>query len=343
VTGRARAAGRTRARWKQAAIACAVVVGLLGLSELAAWFVALGRPRVAEYTVPTYLEPSAALGRVPAPSMRVRSQKMVGAQSAYVVTYSFDAHRRRAVSGDPAAAHERFLLFFGDEETFGVGLEDDATLPAAASRLRPDTRVYDYAFPGHGPQHVLARLEASDLRHEVREAAGAAVYVLADGALDRLVGGSASLAGPDDLPYYRLDDGEAVRDGFFRTTRPIYSFVVGAVGRSALMQSLGVAWPTRVRTEDGALACAVLGKAKRLLAEWLGPTPFVVVLHPASAGAADLTPCLAPLGIPGLDYRARFSGPASTDMRIPLDGHTSARGNQALAARLVDDLTRIRP
>lgn len=341
----ARAPSRSKFWWMNAvalAVGCAFVVAGVLLGEIALRIASPWGPRAEEHDAPPYMEPSAALGWQPKASLRTHTKKIIGDEVLYDVTYTFDEHRRRVVPTDPAVSHPRFLLFFGCSHTFGEGVEDDETLPYYVSRLLPDTHAYNYAFRGYGPQHMLARLEASNLRDEVAEPAGAAVFVFPALILNRLIGGSATLYWVPSLPYYRLENGEPIREGFFQTTRPLYSLFGWALGTSRLMQHLNIAWPLRQRPEDLALACAVLGKAKRLLDAQLGPTPLVVVLHPVS-WFLDLATCLDPLGIPVLDYHALFPEAERGAMTIPRDGHTSARGNQVLATQLAADIRDVLP
>jgi hypothetical protein len=289
------------------------------------------------------MEDSDALGWQPMASVQTSSQVRLGDRVLYDVVYTFDRYRRRVVPADPHTEYHRFLLFFGCSATFGEGVQDDETLPYDVSRLMPGSHVYNYAFRGYGPQHMLARVETSDLRREVAEPVGTAVYLFPAFHVDRLIGGSSTMSWMTrNLPYYRMANGEPVRDGFFQTTRPLYSFFARTLGQSRLMQVLNVAWPPRVRPEDLQLACTVLAKSRRLLREQLGPLELIVVLYPF-LGAVDLASCLNPLGIPLLDYHDAFPDPVRAQLQIPVDLHTNARGHRLLAERLARDLDRFMP
>lgn len=340
--GPRRTRGARWGNWAAFGVGCALVVLGAVAAEVVVRVAAPGRPTLDEQRSPQYIEPDEVLGWRPLPSLRTRTAKSLAGQIVYDVTYTFDEHRRRVVPRDPPASPRRFLLFFGCSHTFGEGLQDDETLPYYVSQGLPDTRVYNYAFRGYGPQHMLARLETSDLRREIAEAEGAAVYVLPAWAVDRVIGGSATMSWVEELPYYRLENGEPIRDGFFQTTRPLYSRFTRALGSSRMMQWAGVAWPPRVRPADLELTCAVLAKAQRLLNAQLGPTPLVVALHP-NGGFHDFASCLAPLGIPILDYHTLFYDRPTTETRIPIDGHTNAHGNRLLAARLAKDVAALMP
>ncbi|MBI3769064.1 MAG: hypothetical protein HY271_11315 [Deltaproteobacteria bacterium] len=328
--------------WIAFAVGCLLVAVALLVAEKVAEVVKPGQPLRTEQPSAPYMEPSDALGWRPAASMQTTTQVRLGERLIYEATYSFDEYRRRVVPADPQADYRRFLLFFGCSNTFGEGLQNDETLPYFVSRLLPDTHIYNYAFRGYGPQHMLARLESSDLRREVAEPVGAVVYVFPAYHLNRLIGGSATMSWVKNLPYYRLEGGEPVRDGFFETTRPVYSFLARTLGQSRLMQLLNIAWPPQTTRSQLELACAVFAKARRLLHEQLGPVELTVVLHP-NGGPLDLASCLDPLGIRLLDYHDIFPKAPRNEMKIPMDGHTNARGNQTIAARLVGDLEPVLP
>ena len=325
------------------AVGCLLVAAGVWLAEKVAETVSPGRPVPEERSSRQYFEESEALGWQPMASVQASSQLRLGEQILYDVVYTFDGYRRRVVPADPHAEYHRFLLFFGCSNTFGEGVQDDETLPYDVSRLMPGVHVYNYAFRGYGPQHMLARVESSDLRREVAEPEGTAVYLFPSFHLNRLIGGSSTMSwAKRNLPYYRMENGEPVRDGFFQTTRPLYSFFARTVGQSRLMQILNLAWPPRVRPEHLQLACAVLAKSRRLLREQLGPLDLIVVLYPTQGGV-DLASCLNPLGIPLLDYHDAFPDPVRAQFQIPIDLHTNARGNHLLAERLARDLDPLVP
>ncbi|MGH6831280.1 MAG: SGNH/GDSL hydrolase family protein, partial [Methylocella sp.] len=75
----------------------------------------------------------------------------------YVADYTIDANLlRQTASGEKGPA----IVFFGDSNTFGEGVNDAETLPQAfADVLDRKERILNLGFTGYGPQQFLRELE----------------------------------------------------------------------------------------------------------------------------------------------------------------------------------------
>ena len=109
-------------------VALAIVVG----------FVLLKADDWAVFTDPArdgvrvaYYRDDADLGYGPLPGRTVRARKTVAGRVIYDVLYTIDDDGGRATPGDPQG---RSFLFFGDSCTFGEGVGDNETMPAAFAR-----------------------------------------------------------------------------------------------------------------------------------------------------------------------------------------------------------------
>jgi hypothetical protein len=291
-----------------------------------------GEPPTLEMRSGRQIRPSEAMGWEPIPSVTVRSKKVRGDQVLYDVVYSFDEAGRRIVPVDPGRSYGKFLLFFGGSNTFGEGLEAEESLPYQTSRHLPGVRAYNYAFRGYGPQHLLAKLEATDLRAEVEEPEGLAIYVLLGFHMNRLLGSSQTMSWVDDLPYYRAEGGRLVRRGFFQTTRPVYSWLMKHIGSSRLLQRLGVAWPLRSTDSHRALVCQLFAQAREELTRQFAGTDLLVALHPK--GETQRFPCFEEVGIRTLDLRDAYGDVPEPELSIPGDGHVNGGGNRLLGKEL---------
>lgn len=307
-----------------------LIAAALGAAE--AWLRSSDRGPAAVERAGRYTRPSEAMGWEPVPGMTARSRKVRGDDVLYDVVYAFDEAGRRVVPDEPGRGYAKFLVFFGGSNTFGEGLEVEASLPEQTTRHLAGVRAYNYAYRGYGPQHLLARLESTDLRAEVEEPEGLAVYVLPGFHLHRLVGSSRTMSWVGQLPYYRQEQGRLVRDGFYQTTRPTYSWWAKTIGRSRLLRRLGIAWPLRFTDSHRALACRLFAQAQGELGRQLADVDLVVALHPS--GVDQDWSCLEPAGIATVDLRAAWAGVPVDELTIPGDGHVNARGNELLGLAL---------
>ncbi|MEN8158839.1 MAG: hypothetical protein ABFS41_02070 [Myxococcota bacterium] len=316
--------------WAVLLVSGVLVVAVLGVAEL--WLRTSDRGPAAVERAGRYTRPSEAMGWGPVPGITARSRKVRGEDVLYDVAYAFDPAGRRIVPDEPGQAYAKFLLFFGGSNTFGEGLEAEDSLPRQTARHLAGVRAYNYAYRGYGPQHLLARLESTDLRAEVEEPEGVAVYVLPGFHLHRLFGSSRTMSWVDRLPYYREEEGRLVRDGFYQTTRPMYAWSMKSIGRSRLLRRLGIAWPLRFTDTHRALACRLFAQARDDLDRQLPSVDLVVALHPS--GQDQDWSCLEPAGIATIDLRSAWAGVPVDELTIPGDGHVNARGNELLGREL---------
>ena len=102
------------------------------------------------------------LGYEPGAAGRYTSSKTVDGKLVYDVTYTITPHRIRQTPGDPEGLG---WVFMGGSQTFGSGVEDDETLPAAFSRrLHYSANVLNLGFSGYGPHQMLRALETDRIR-----------------------------------------------------------------------------------------------------------------------------------------------------------------------------------
>jgi hypothetical protein len=285
---------------------------------------------------PEYIIPDDTLGWRPQPSTRSRAVKMDGDQVIYDVVYAFDEHGRRSVPQDPNARYEKFLIFFGDSGTFGEGVDASQSLPAQTAAHLPGVRAYNYAFPGYGPQHILAKVESTDLRAEIPERRGVALYPFSKFLFDRLIGGSGTMGWAPTLPYYVLDGDGVRRDGFFQTARPIFSRVLKVIGNNSLLQRLNVRWPLWITDEHRELFCRVIATARDSIRRQLPGSELIIVLNPNDPVVPY--PCFAKYKLRVIDVRGAYGDVPRGDLQIHGDGHPTPLAHELIGTALAHQL-----
>src|SRR5437879_10062020 len=81
-----------------------------------------------------------------------------------------------------------FLLFFGCSMTFGLGVNDNETMPFYMAQYASHYRPYNYGVSGYGPHYMLAQLQRGDLTKDIHETHGIALYTFIDHHIDRPIG-----------------------------------------------------------------------------------------------------------------------------------------------------------
>lgn len=258
----------------------------------------------------------------------------------YEVTYSVDDHGRRVTPVTEKSAREEFILFFGGSNTFGAGLNDSETLPAAVGRLTMKFQPYNYGVPGYGPSQMLDILKERTLRSEVKQDNGIAVFLYVPRLWRRVIGDRyiSSTWGRYFSNYVVDKEGNLTRSGNF-SERPFKSVFYAIISMSNIIRYFHVRIPGTVNDYHLGLTADVFRAAKAELKKQYNGINFYVLLRPGGGAEKDSLPLASFLkdrGIKILDYTALYD--QSENIYQIHDGHSSALANARLAERLVEDL-----
>lgn len=248
--------------------------------------------------------------------------------------YTIDANLNRKVVSAPSGPA---VAFFGDSFTFGTGLDDRETLPQIFSDLHDrKIGVFNFGFPGYGPQQFLRALETNMfdplLRGRVRLFVFEATSYLA-------VRASCKAGWMLRAPRYEMVDGHAVYRGacyqqwtilnqLFANTSLYHEFVEPTFGgptRSDIDLFIGIlVRATRLAREKyGAPTLIVYSRNSNEYLRHSGLTEEGVIQRMRQAGLDVIDTTLDPKDFPGMV------------LKIPGDGHPTGVTNAA-RARLID-------
>ena len=255
----------------------------------------------------------------------------------YTTDYSIDAHLlRRTVS----APDGRPVAFFGDSMTFGQGLADSETLPQTYADLSGrKVPVYNFAFPGYGPQQFLRALETG-MYDPMLSGASVFVYLTAGWHVERAACTPGFMA---RAPRYVLLEDEPVFIG------------ACAEGLSRIWADVFVASATYHRfveplikpsATDVDIYLAELRRAAELVKQRYGARLLVLYMSESDAllkksGFTDalIKTRLQQSGIEVVDATLHESDfPPGTVLKFPEDGQPTAIANHARAALLRDKI-----
>jgi hypothetical protein len=326
-----------------------VFVGLLALVEMVAWTLRKAQPvpllEVAAIdgsnTPYGILDP--VLGTRARPEQRrYRAVRAIGSDTIYDVIYSIGRDGWRNVP-QPAPPHSgRFVAFFGCSFTFGEGVEDSGTLPAAFARETPvPSRVYNFGFSAWGPQHALALMESPTISLGVSEQVGDVILPVIDHHTGRVAGDVVTLSWGTDIPHYRRDGSGAIRrDGTLGSKRPVVSTAAFLFGISNAGSLLGVErFAFLAPRSDWGLTADIIGRTCAAADQrWPGSRCSVLVWPGSKEASRELVPRLASLGIRTLDYSAAWKADDGRFTLHPNDHHPNPQAFSEVARRLAADL-----
>jgi len=273
------------------------------------------------------------------PDSRMHVEKRTDNRKIFDATYSVDSFGRRLTTVKDPEKRNKFILFFGGSYVFGWGVNDNETLASYASQFAPDFDSYNYANFDYGPQHMLAVLEKWDIKNQIKEKEGVAVYVFIDDHVNRAIGTMwhhNALA--HRFPYYAVDaNGKLAAKGNFTSGRPVIAVIYKLLWKTNIVRYFKIKFPPRIGDRHIRVTCKIIEESKNLLTKEFKNSEFYVLFYPGSTRAAKMIPYLKKMGIKYLDYSALW-GENRDVWRIKDDGHPSAKANKMIALKLTEDI-----
>ena len=177
--------------------------------------------------------------------------------------------------------NKKYALFFGCSVTFGLLVNDDQTLPAFFEGMDTNYRAYNYGVSGYGAHSVLALLESRNLRKEIPEKDGIAIYSYFMGHTQRAIGDMDSYLNWNAAsPYYYLDGDEVVRNKSFKDGRRLVSWFYEFINKTYFGKYFNLKFPGELKPRHYELVAKIIEKAFVKYKEQFGNNKFYVVLLP---------------------------------------------------------------
>lgn len=142
------------------------------------------------------------------PDLRISYRAKSSGKELFHVEYTTDSFGRRVTPLSPGR-RSKSLLIFGCSMAFGQTVNDSQTIPFYLGELLKDFEPYNYAVGGGGIQNLYTVLSRTDLRREVTQAEGLAVYLYYPYHMDRLQDHFSNLQ--NYYNSYRIQDGHLER------------------------------------------------------------------------------------------------------------------------------------
>ena len=258
-------------------------------------------------------------------------------QFIYDVTYFIDEYGRRITPVDKGDRN-RFILFFGCSFTYGEGVQEDQTLPYYVGRLAVHHTPYNYGYHGLGPFDALAKIESLDFKKEVRETQGVIIYTFMSGQLNRLMGSMSTRVWHFNGAYYQKSaTGKLVRNGDFKTGRPIQTSIYSLLSKSRILEALKIDLPPKIGDYDLKLFVQTCQAMDTIIKEKFPQSAFYVVIYPGT-NSVRLAQYLKEGGIKYLDYTQLFDASNPKFYLHEYDHHPSPLAYQLVGEQIVKDL-----
>lgn len=305
-----------------------------------------------EDNMSSFIEEMPVLGTRVRPGFHGHHYCRINDEEIYNAEYHIDAEGYRITPVEAADERSQAALFFGCSFTFGLGVEQDESLPAAFARKCRDFLPVNFGVPGYGPQHFWLQIQQERFKELVPREEGVILYGFIDHHIDRLMGQQQLL---EDwgwvLPWLEISEKEVSLHGLMNDRIARGSVFLKFFKSLHLGQFVLNRLPLlheKSYTDEEALQSLtwLLQDIQRRLKDILPGYKLVVFSYPWTPESQKLGPYLERAGIPWLDYDAIYEDLgdhpkpylfADVPGQQPW-GHPKATLYADLATRLAEDL-----
>lgn len=197
----------------------------------------------------------------------------------YDITYKHDEFGRRIVEEVKNVAPDKFAIWFGCGDIYGMGVSGKETIPQIFSEKNAEYKSYNYGFAGIGAQYPLRILETTNLKNELKEAYGMMIYVISEAHYPKTLGKFLHIYRPE-MPNYKLINNDLVYRGTFRESEPYTYWFKMLFGNSWLKRMLGdVNELTTYSESEHQLVCAVITNTRKEFLKQFSNSKFILFLH----------------------------------------------------------------
>lgn len=241
----------------------------------------------------------------------------------------------------PENHRDKFAVFFGDSFTFGVGVNDDDTLPYYFGQVAPEYHPYNYGVPGGAVQNMYYKLSTEDLTGQIKEPSGIAVYWYFGFHTNRVVGGMPGFnKWADTTACFEVENNILVHKGNFRQAHPWRSVLYDLLYLSNTCRYIGFYLPIAHTEKHYDTAAFMLSESARLFKEQFPRSEFIVLFW---NGRVPYLPVMERLNAQGIrtmlarDFLDGIENPQELPATMP-DGHLLGQDYKRIAEGLIGRL-----
>ena len=209
---------------------------------------------------------------------KTQNGQEIVSEKTIAVTYHIDSLSRRITPFTSHRANGKYALFLGCSFTYGEAVPDTSTLPyffGQASGYRP----YNYGVSGHSPAQMLALMQTMNLRKQVAEKEGIAIYTYIEDHLARVAPSTRWIANSNGyLPDIDLSTIEV--DGSYAEKHPVRLMLINWLYKTNMARLFNIDFPKRYSTDDYRRFVNIVRKVKERYQQQFGNDNFYVVVFP---------------------------------------------------------------
>ena len=267
-------------------------------------------------------------------------EKKIGTELIYRAVYHYNNNGLRKTPQKVMENYKGHMVFLGDSNTFGQGLNDNQTIASFMVKRFQKFKAYNYAFIGYGPTNIMALAESNRLLNEVNEPQGFTFYMFKGFLINRLLG---------TLHFYRWINGSHpfydfsenrgyVRNKTFKSAQPLIFKIKKFIANLSIVKHFRLEYLNKYSKENMARLCQSFIQVRNGVHRQLPKTQFIAVVSDYEEIMEPLRQCFRNNDIIFLDLSEALKKTPGNIHLHKLDSHFSAKANQVRAKALGDKL-----
>ncbi|SOD92333.1 hypothetical protein SAMN06269250_3926 [Spirosoma fluviale] len=227
-------------------------------------------------------------------------QKLPLVSKTASVTYHIDSLDRRVTPFDSRRAVGKYALFLGCSFTYGESVADTSTLPYFFGK-ETGYRPYNYGVSGYSPAHMLALMQAVNMRSEVVEKDGVAFYTYIEDHLARVAPSTKWIYNSNGY-WPNFDPGTMTIKGTYAERHPVYYSLIQGMYKSNIVNLFNINFPRRYSDDQYLRFVRIVKETEERYKQQFGNDNFYVVVFPAYPMAPELRQYFNQFHIKVIDY-----------------------------------------
>ncbi len=260
-----------------------------------------------------------------------RNGREVVSEKTIPVTYHIDSLSRRITPFTNHQPNGKYALFLGCSFTYGEAVSDTSTLPYFFGQ-QTGYHPYNYGVSGYSPAQMLALLQTTNLRKQVAEKEGIAIYTYIEDHLARVAPSTRWIANSNGyLPD--IDPVTLQVDGSYAEKHPVRLRLANWLYKTNIARLFNIDFPKRYSRDDYRRFVNIVRKVKERYQSQFGNDHFYVVVFPVYPLSPELRQLFKEAHLRVIDYADLFV------WKTAYDGmHPDCDAYKQVASHLAKDL-----
>ena len=221
---------------------------------------------------------------------------------------------------------EYFAIFMGCSFTYGIGVNQNETLPFFFSQEFPKFRSYNLGIPASAPNQYLRLLESADWNEGIKESKGIFFYPLIEAHLSRSNGFVNEMSWMGPTPNYEWKGEKLVLSGTMEKNFKFRKFLANYFQKPLI--KMGKNWPW-LKESHYLHTCRLVEGMKENFLKTYPKSKFVVLIHPLGK-FSKLNPCFEEKGIEYWHIDLNYPGDQHHRYSFPMDSHPTPLTNKSM-------------